>query len=64
MKRITGKLAPYDVTYMCAKQFELINNLDCNNHRKKWNYIKESKKALLKRWATCIRPALCDKLQQ
>lgn len=56
MKRITNNNdAKYDLSYICKKQFEIINNIETTNIEKKELFIYLSKQIIQKRFARfCI----------
>ncbi|MFX4242250.1 glycosyltransferase family 2 protein [Aliarcobacter butzleri] len=52
MKRIGGEtMIPFDRTYMCKKQFELISNLPYDNKKKRDYFLELAKKSLQRRFS-------------
>lgn len=65
MKRISGETKiDYDLSYMCKKKFELVNNLDCNDNNKKEYFINLSKKSLQKRHAKLCFSEVRNKIEE
>ena len=64
MKRLFGEIkVDYDLSYMCKKQFELVNNLDCKDKNKKEYFIKLSKKSLQRRHAKLCFSEIKNKIE-